>query len=84
MPIAAEKKILTKTRPRTPYSIKSYSTTKRMVRDYLVSVPKIELVVRVALDRRKLSPRFASNGIHTKNGADNLQGDYLIMGPNAS
>ena len=53
MPIAAEnkKKFPTKTRPRTPYSIKSGSTTKRRVRDYLVSVPKTELVVGTTLTK---------------------------------
>ena len=44
-----KRKIPKKTRPMTPCSIKSSSTTKKMVRDYFVSVPKTELVVRVAL-----------------------------------
>ena len=47
-------------------------------------VSKTELVVGAALDRSKPSPRFTSNGIHTKSGADNLQGNGLEKGPSAS
>ena len=43
-----------------------------------------ELVVGATLDRSEPSPRFASNGIHTKSGADNLQGNGLRKGPGAS
>ena len=49
-----------------------------------MSVRKTELVVGEALDPSKPSPRFASNGIHTKSGADNLQGNGLGKGPGAS
>ena len=41
-------------------------------------------MVRVALDRSEPSLRFASNCIHTKSGADNLQGNGLGKGPGAS
>ena len=33
---------------------------------------KTELVVGAALEKSEPSPRFASNGIHTNSGADNL------------
>ena len=49
-----------------------------------MSVPKTELVVGAALDRSEPSPRFASNGIHTKSEAENLQGNGLEKGPSAS
>ena len=49
-----------------------------------MSVPKTELVVGVDLDRSEPSPRFASNGIHMKSEADNLQGNGLEKGPGAS
>ena len=49
-----------------------------------MSVPKTELVVEAALDRSEPSPRFASNGIHMKIEADNLQGNGLGKGPGAS
>ena len=49
-----------------------------------MSVPKTELVVRAALDRSEPSPRFASNGIHMKSEANNLQGNGLGKGPDAS
>ena len=49
-----------------------------------MSIPKTELVVGAALDRSETSPRFASNGIHTKSEADNLQGNDLATGPGAS
>ena len=45
---------------------------------------KTELVVEAALDRSKPSPTFASNDIHTKIEANNLQGNGLIKGPGAS
>ena len=61
---SGKKKIPTKTHSKTPCSNKSSSTTKRRVWDYLVSVPKIELVVGATLDRSEPSPRFASNGIN--------------------
>ena len=41
-------------------------------------------MVRVALDRSEPSPRFASNGIHMKSEADNLQGNGLEKDPGAS
>ena len=41
-------------------------------------------MVGAALDRSELSPRFASNGIHTKSGTDNLQGNGLGKGLGAS
>ena len=41
-------------------------------------------MVGVALDQGKPSPRFASNGIHTKSEADNLQGNGLRKDPGAS
>ena len=41
-------------------------------------------MVEAALDRSEPSPRLASNGIHTKSGADNLQGKGLKNGPGAS
>ena len=41
-------------------------------------------MVGVALDLSGPSPRFASNGIHTKSEADNLQGNGLATGPGAS
>ena len=44
-----KKKFLTKNRPRTPCNIKSGSTIKIRVYDYLMSIPKSELVVGVAL-----------------------------------
>ena len=47
-------------------------------------VPKTELVVGAAIDRSEPSPRFTSNGIHTKSEADNLQGNGLEKGPDAS
>ena len=47
-------------------------------------IPKTELVVEAALDQSEPSPRFASNDIHTKSGADNLQGNGLGNGPGAS
>ena len=34
-------------------------------------------MVGAALDRSEPSPRFASNGIHMKSGADNLKGNCL-------
>ena len=49
-----------------------------------MSVPKIELVVGVALDQSEPSPRFTSNGIHSKSDADNLQGNGFGKGPGAS
>ena len=49
-----------------------------------MSVPKIELVVEAALDQSEPSHRFASNSIHTKSEADNLQGNGLGKGPGAS
>ena len=49
-----------------------------------MSVQKIELVVGATLDQSEPSPRFTSNGIHTKSGADNLQGNGLGKGPGAS
>ena len=79
-----KKKISIKTHPKTPCNIKSGSTTKRKVRDYLTSVPKTELLVGGNFDRSEPSPRFASNDIHTKSGADNLQGNGLKKGPGAS
>ena len=49
MPKAMEnKKISTKTHLRTPWGIKSYSTLKRGVQDYLVLVSKIDLLVGVS------------------------------------
>ena len=45
---------------------------------------KTELVVRAALGRSEPSPRFASNGIHMKSEADNLQGNGLATSPGAS
>ena len=45
-----------------------------------MSVPKTELVVGAALDPSEPSPRFASNDIHTKSEADNLQGNGLRKG----
>ena len=36
---------------------------------------------KVSLDRSEPSPRFASNGIHMKSGADNLQGNGFDKGP---
>ena len=45
---------------------------------------KTELVVEAALDRSEPSPRFAFNGIHTKSEADNLQGNGLEKGIDAS
>ena len=41
-------------------------------------------MVGTTLDQREPSPRFASNGIHTKSEADNLQGNGLGKGPGAS
>ena len=41
-------------------------------------------MVGAALDRSEPSPRFASDGIHTKSGANNLQGNDLGKGPGAS
>ena len=41
-------------------------------------------MVRVALDRSELSPRFTSNGIHMKSEADNFQGNGLGKGLGAS
>ena len=41
-------------------------------------------MVGAALDRSEPSPKFTSNGIHTKSGADNLQGNDLRKGPGAS
>ena len=41
-------------------------------------------MVEAALGRSEPSPRFASNGIHTKSGADNLKGNGLEKGPDAS
>ena len=49
-----------------------------------MSVPKTELVVGAALDRSEPSLRFASNGIHMKSEVDNLQGNDLRKGPDAS
>ena len=49
-----------------------------------MSVPKTELVVGATLDRSEPSPRFASNGIHTKSEVDNLQGNSLDKGPDAN
>ena len=49
-----------------------------------MSVLKTEQVVEAALDRSEPSPRFASNGIHTKSEVDNLQGNGLGKGPGAS
>ena len=49
-----------------------------------MSIPKTELVVRAALDRREPSPRFTSNGIHMKSEVDNLQGNGLGKGLGAS
>ena len=49
-----------------------------------MSVLKTELVVGAALDRNEPSPRLASNGIHTKSEADNLQGNGLGKGPGVS
>ena len=49
-----------------------------------MSVPKTELVVGATLDRSEPSPRFASNGIHTKSEADNLKGNGLGKGSDAS
>ena len=49
-----------------------------------MSVPKTELVVGAALDQSEPSHRFASNGIHTKSEANNLQGNGLEKGPGAS
>ena len=49
-----------------------------------MSVPKTELVAGTALDRSESSFRFASNGIHMKSAADNLQGNGLGKGPGAS
>ena len=43
-----KKKNLNKTHPRTPWGIKSDSTTKRGVWDYLVSVSKTNLLVEAA------------------------------------
>ena len=41
-------------------------------------------MVEAALDLSEPSPGFASNGIHTKSEADNLQGNGLRKGPSAS
>ena len=41
-------------------------------------------MVGAALDRSEPSPRFASDGIHTKSGVDNLQGNDLGKGLGAS
>ena len=41
-------------------------------------------MVGAALDRSEPSPRFTSNGIHMKSGADNLQGNGLEKGHGAS
>ena len=45
---------------------------------------KTELVVGAALDPIEPSPRFASNSIHMKSEADNLQGNGLGKGLGAS
>ena len=78
-----KKNFLTKNRPRTPCNIKSGSTIKIRVYDYLMSIPKIELVVGV-VDRSEPSPRFAFNSINTKSGADNLQSNGLKKGHDAN
>ena len=49
-----------------------------------MSVPKTELVFGATLDLSEPSPRFASNGIHTKSEVDNLQANGLGKGPSAS
>ena len=41
-------------------------------------------MVGAALNRSEPSHRFAFNGIHTKSGAENLQGNGLGKGPGAS
>ena len=41
-------------------------------------------MVGAALDRSEPSPRFASNSIHTKSEAGNLQANGLATGPGAS
>ena len=75
-----QKKISTKTQLRTTWDIESSSIPKRGVWDYLVSISKSNLLVEAA----KAEVKFASNGIHTKSGADNLQGNGLRKGLCAS
>ena len=82
--VEENKKILTKIHPRTPCGIKYSSIPKRGMHNYLVSISKTDLLVGAAKTEEKPSLRFASNGIHTKSGADNLQGNSFRKGPGAS
>ena len=82
--VEENKKILTKTHPRTPCGIKSSSIPKRGMHNYLVLISKTDLLVGAAKTEEKPSLRFAFNGIHTKSGADNLQGNIFRKGPGAS
>ena len=79
-----QKKIPIKTHPRTPSSIKNRFYNKENGVGLPCVGSKTELVVGAALDRSEPSPRFASNGIHMKSEADNLQGNSLATGPGAS
>ena len=82
--VETKKKKNSKTSSKDPLRHQIQFKSKRRVRDYLMLVSKNRSNGRGSKDRSEPSHRFASNSIHTKSGADNLQGNGLERSLGAS